>query len=88
MKAQGKFHRIAIKIYDDLITQMNPIPKQEYSEKLTILYMGLIQQKDDITKFTAFMNLRYYASPRGKSTNLLSPGTKTHLHIYVKPGSL
>jgi len=30
MRTQKKLHRIAIKIYNDLVTQMNPIPKNEY----------------------------------------------------------
>jgi hypothetical protein len=33
-----KLHCIAVKIYNDLVAQLNPIPKQEYYEKFRILY--------------------------------------------------
>jgi IS5 family transposase len=36
-RAQLKLHRIAIKIYHDLVTQLNLIPKQKYLETFKVL---------------------------------------------------
>jgi IS5 family transposase len=45
-KAQLRLHRIAFKIYRDLGTQLNPIPKT-YMETFNVLYRVLTQQRDD-----------------------------------------
>ena len=42
-------HRIAFKIYHDLVTQLNQIPKS-YMEALDVLYRVLIQQREDLKK--------------------------------------
>jgi len=49
IKAQKKLHRIAFKIYQDLVNQLNPIPKS-YMEEFDVLYRVLTQQKDDKNK--------------------------------------
>ena len=36
-RAQQKLHRIAMKIYRDLVTQLSPIPKQAYYETFNVL---------------------------------------------------
>jgi len=48
-KAQTMLHRIAFKIYHDLVTQLNQIPKS-YMEALDVLYRVLIQQREDLKK--------------------------------------
>jgi len=48
-KAQTKLHRIAFKIYHDLVKQLNPIPMQ-YKEELDVLYRVLTQTRDDKNK--------------------------------------
>jgi len=46
---QRKLHRIAIKIYSDLVTQLNPMPIKDF-EKFNVLYKVLNQQRDDTNK--------------------------------------
>ena len=48
-KAQTRIHRIPFKIYHDLTTQLNPIPKS-YMETFHVLYRVLTQQRDDSNK--------------------------------------
>ena len=49
IKAQKRLHRIAFKIYIDLVNQLNPIPRS-YQEELDVLYRALTQQRDDKNK--------------------------------------
>ena len=49
IKAQKKLHRLAFKIYQDLVNQFNPIPKSFMGE-FDVLYRVLTQQKDDKNK--------------------------------------
>jgi transposase, IS5 family len=49
-RAQIKPHRIAVKIYHDLVTQLNPIPKQAYLETFKVLYRVLTQEREDSNK--------------------------------------
>jgi len=46
-RAQSKLHRIALKIYHDLVSQLNPIPKQAYMQTFNVLYRVLSQKRDD-----------------------------------------
>jgi len=46
IKAQKKLHRIAFKIYRDVVGQLSPIPKS-YMKEFDVLYRVLIQQRDD-----------------------------------------
>jgi transposase, IS5 family len=48
-KAQTRLHRIAFKIYRDLVKQLNPIPIS-YMEEFDVLYRVLIQKRDDTNK--------------------------------------
>ena len=41
-KAQKRLHRIAFKIYQDLVKQLNPIPKS-YMKEFDVLYRVLTQ---------------------------------------------
>jgi hypothetical protein len=45
IKAQKRLHRIAFIIYQDVVTQLNPIPGK-YREELDVLYRVLTQKKD------------------------------------------
>ncbi|TAL81712.1 MAG: transposase, partial [Bacteroidetes bacterium] len=49
IKAQKRLHRIAFEIYQDVVTQLNPIPGK-YREELDVLYRVLTQKKDDTNK--------------------------------------
>lgn len=48
-KAQTRLHRIAFKIYRDLVKQLNPIPIS-YMEEFDVLYRVLTQKRDDTNK--------------------------------------
>jgi IS5 family transposase len=48
-KAQTRLHRIAFKIYQDLVKQLNPIPIS-YMEEFDVLYRVLTQKRDDTNK--------------------------------------
>lgn len=48
-KSQKRLHRIAFKIYIDLVKQMNPIPNS-YQNELDVLYRTLTQQREDKNK--------------------------------------
>ncbi|TAL64743.1 MAG: IS5/IS1182 family transposase, partial [Bacteroidetes bacterium] len=49
IKAQKRLHRIAFEIYQDVVTQLNPIPGK-YRKELDVLYRVLTQKKDDTNK--------------------------------------
>src|SRR5450759_1680361 len=49
IKAQKKLHRIAFKIYHDLVNQLNPIPKS-YMGEFEVLYRVLTQQREESNK--------------------------------------
>lgn len=46
IKAQKRLHRIAFKIYQDVVKQLSPIPKS-YIRELDVLYRVLTQQRVD-----------------------------------------
>jgi len=86
MKAQGKLHRIAIKIYNDLVTQMNPIPKQEYYEKFAIFYRVLIQQRDDTNKIYSIHEPEVLCIAKGKEHKPFEFGNKSSFAYTRKSG--
>ena len=49
IKAQRKLHRIAFKIYQDLVNQLNPIPKL-YKKEFDVMYRVLTKKRDDSNK--------------------------------------
>jgi len=58
IKAQKKLHRIAFKIYQDLVNQLNPIPKS-YMGEFDVLYRVLTQQRDDNNKVYSIHDRKY-----------------------------
>jgi IS5 family transposase len=48
-RAQRRLHRIAFKIYQVVVKQLNPIPGR-YREELDVLYRVLTQKRDDTNK--------------------------------------
>jgi IS5 family transposase len=64
-RAQQKLHRIAFKIYHDLVTQLNSIPKS-YMERLDVLYRVLTQQRDDSNKIYSIHEPEVLCISKGK----------------------
>jgi transposase, IS5 family len=64
-KAQKKLHRIAFKIYQDRVNQLNPIPKS-YMEEFDVLYRVLTQQKDDKNKVYSIHEPKVLCISKGK----------------------
>jgi IS5 family transposase len=77
MKAQGKLKRIAIKIYNDLVTQLNPIPKQEYYETFNVLYRVLVQTREDKHKIYSIHEPEVLCIAKGKEHKPYEFGNKS-----------
>src|SRR5674536_69257 len=65
IKAQKKLHRIAFKIYQDLVSQLNPISKS-YMEEFDVLYRVLTQQRDDKNKVYSIHEPEVLCISKGK----------------------
>ena len=65
MKAYKRLHRIAFKIYQDLVKQLSPIPKT-YMQELDILYKVLTQQRDDTNKIYSIHEPEVLCISKGK----------------------
>jgi hypothetical protein len=87
IKAQKKLHRIAFRIYQDLVNQLNPIPKS-YMDEFDVLYRVLTQQKDDKNKVYTYMSWKYFVYQKGKSVNSMSLGTRAHSPLPGDQGLL
>jgi IS5 family transposase len=68
IRTQKKLHRIAFKIYNDLVEQLNPIPKQSYYEIFNVLYKVLIQQREDSNKVNSIHEPETLCIAKGKRT--------------------
>lgn len=86
MKAQGKLHRIAVKIYNDLVAQMNPIPTQEYYDRFTILARVLTQQRDDTNKIYSIHEPEVLCIAKGKEHKPYEFGNKSSFAYTRKSG--
>jgi IS5 family transposase len=76
IKAQKKLHRIAFRIYQNLVTQLNPIP-MSYREDLDILYRVLTQQKDDKNKIYSIHEPGTLCISKGKDHKQYEFGNKS-----------
>jgi len=76
IKAQKKLHRIAFKIYRDLVNQLNPIP-MSYREELDVLYRVLTQQKDDKNKIYSIHEPGTLCISKGKDHKQYEFGNKS-----------
>ena len=84
-KAQKRLHRIAFKIYHDLVTQLNPIPKS-YMEELDVLYRVLTQQKDDKNKIYSVHEPKVLCISKGKEHKQYEFGNKSSFAYTRKSG--
>ena len=81
-KAQTRLHRIAFKIYQDLVKQLNPIPKV-YQEELDVLYRVLTQQRDDTNKVYSIHEPEVLCISKGKEHKQYEFGNKSSF-AYTK----
>jgi IS5 family transposase len=84
-KAQARLHRIAFKIYQDLVKQLNPIPKA-YQQELDVLYRILTQQKDDTNKVYSVHEPEVLCISKGKEHKQYEFGNKSSFAYTRKSG--
>jgi len=75
-KAQKRLHRIAFKIYHDLVKQLNPIPIR-YKEEFDVLYRVLTQKRDDTNKVYSVHEPNVLCISKGKEHKQYEFGNKS-----------
>jgi IS5 family transposase len=75
-KAQTRLHRIAFKIYQDLVKQLNPIPI-EYMKEFDVLYRVLAQKRDDKNKVYSVHEPEVLCISKGKEHKQYEFGNKS-----------
>ena len=85
-KAQNRLHRIAFKIYQDLVKKLNPIPNS-YQQELDILYRVLTQQRDDTNKVYSVHEPEVICISKGKEHKQYEFGNKSSF-AYTKVTSI
>lgn len=85
-RAQVKLHRIALKIYHDLVGQLNPIPKQAYMETFKVLYRVLSQKRDDTNKIYSIHEPEVLCIAKGKEHKPYEFGNKSSFAYTRKSG--
>ena len=86
IRLQGKLHRIAVKIYSDVVTQLDPTPNQELFDKLTVIYRVLIQQCDDKNKVYSIHEPEVLCIAKGKEHKPYEFGNKSSFAYTRKSG--
>jgi IS5 family transposase len=84
-KAQKRLHRIAFKIYQDLVKQLNPIPKS-YQQDLDVLYRVLTQQRDDTNKIYSIHEPEVLCISKGEEHKQYEFGNKSSFAYTRKSG--
>jgi IS5 family transposase len=85
IKAQKKLHRIAFKIYQDVVRQLSPIPKS-YMQEFDVLYRVLNQQKDDTNKVYSIHEPEVLCISKGKEYKQYEFGNKSSFAYTRKSG--
>ena len=85
-RLQGKLKRIGFKIFQDLVTQLNPIPKESYYETFDILFRVLTQKKDDKNKFYSIHEPEVLCIAKGKEHKPYEFGNKSSFAYTRKSG--
>jgi IS5 family transposase len=76
IKAQKRLHRIAFKIYQDIVKQLSPIPKS-YMQEFDVLYRVLTQQRDDTNKVYSIHEPEVLCISKGKEHKPYEFGNKS-----------
>ncbi len=85
IKAQKKLHRIAFKIYQDLVKQLNPISKT-YMNEFDVLYRVLTQQREDLNKIYSIHEPEVLCIAKGKEHKPYEFGNKSSFAYTRKSG--
>jgi IS5 family transposase len=75
-KAQRRLHRIAWKLYHDLVNQLNPIPIS-YMKEFDVLYRVLTQKRDDTNKVYSVHEPEVLCISKGKEHKPYEFGNKS-----------
>lgn len=86
IRLQGKLHRIAVKIYSDIVTQMNPIPNRDLFERLDVIYRILTQQREDKHKVYSIHEPAVLCIAKGKEHKPYEFGNKSSFAYTRKSG--
>ena len=84
-KAQRRLHRIAFKIYQDLVKQLNPIPIS-YMKEFDVLYRVLTQKRDDTNKVYSVHEPEVLCISKGKEHKKYEFGNKSSFAYTRKSG--
>jgi IS5 family transposase len=84
-KAQRRLHRIAFKIYRDVVKQLNPVP-MKYKEELDVLYRVLTQKRDDTHKVYSVHEPGVLCISKGKEHKQYEFGNKSSFAYTRKTG--
>jgi len=85
IKAQKKLHRIAFKIYQDVVKQLSPIPKS-YMQEFDVLYRVLTQQRNDTNKVYSIHEPEVLCISKGKEHKPYEFGNKSSFAYTRKSG--
>jgi len=85
-RLQKKLYRIAVKIYNDLVTQLNPIPKHSYLDTFNVLYRVLTQSRDDKNKVYSIHEPEVLCIAKGKEHKPYEFGNKSSFAYTRKAG--
>jgi len=85
IKAQKKLHRIAFKIYQDLVRQLNPISKP-YMNEFDVLYRVLTQRREDSNKIYSIHEPEVLCIAKGKEHKPYEFGNKSSFAYTRKSG--
>ena len=85
-RLQGKLKRIAYKIFEDLVTQLDPVPKQAYYETFDLLFSVLTQKKDDKNKVYSLHEPDVLCIAKGKEHKPYEFGNKSSFAYTRKSG--
>jgi IS5 family transposase len=85
-KTQKKLYRITVKIYNDLIEQLNPIPKQTYFDTFNTLYCVLTQEKHDTDKIYSIHEPLVECIAKGKEHKKYEFGNKSSFAYTRRSG--
>lgn len=86
-RLQKKLYRITVKIHNDLVTQLNPIPKQSYLDTFNVLYRVLTQSREDKNKVYSIHEPEVLCIAKGKEHKPYEFGNKSSF-AYTRHGGI
>jgi len=85
-KLEGKLYRITVKIYNDLLAQLEP-QTEAYDDTMQILYRVLTQQRDDTEKVYSIHEPQVHCIAKGKEHKKYEFGNKSSV-VYTRHGGI